>query len=447
MDLNATSPPELSGEPVPTWRSRAFSVCLLALLGALYFFSPMVLVVLGWFQEPFSELGGAEVVSHRVHEVLFGTLFTIAFVGVVSQLRFPYLRLAGMLQTLAAVASFFVVLALLGEVEGLGFVFLGLAVLATVLHPGREPGWWRRLRPRPVLGFLALAGLFPLASLAESHLEKAELRAANHLTHWGGVAALGLVLVLLSILAFLGPPGYRLAAGSLGVGSLLFAAVSWVFPFDASARPDLFAVWLLIWGMVWLLVGIGPLPTAGRQMRKASSWLAPAVLLLGFGLTGPTGLAIGALLAVLIIVVANRRKDKTARIGSGKLANALLLVVLGLLGLAGAASLSAPNVPHGVEGVAFSNFGRQTCLNCHGLGVEGATAIPHETDRVCDPAEGGCWGGRTDCVGCHRYDPALGGPRTLISTETAGSWKLAAEPTPLRADQWLSLKADGHGRR
>lgn len=444
MDPTASSATELSVQPASTWRSRAFSTCLLALLGALYFFSPMVLVVLGWFQEPFSELGGAEVVSHRVHEILFGTLFTIAFAGAVSQLRSPYLRLAGMLQALVVVASFFVVLASLGEVEGLGFVFLGLAVLATALHPGREQGWWRRLRPRPILGLVALAGLFPLATLVDRHLEKAALHAANHLTHWGGVAAFGLVLVLLSLLAFLGPPGHRLVAGSLGFASLLFVAASWVFPFDASARPDLFSVWLLSWGMVWLAVGLGSLPGAGR--RKTSTWLAAGGVLLLFGLAGLPGLAIGFLLAVLIVVVANRRRRESTRIIPGKAANRLLLVVLALLGLC-ASETSASNVSHGVEGVAYSNFDRQTCLNCHGLGVEGATAIPHETQRACDPAEGGCWGGRSDCVGCHRYDPALGGARTLVSIETAGTWTLAADPTPVRADQVLSLYQDGHGRR
>jgi hypothetical protein len=73
----------------PEWRSYAFRVSLWALIAVLYFFSPFVLVVLGWFQEPFSELGGAESVSHRVHEVLFGVIFAQAMVGAVSQLRNP----------------------------------------------------------------------------------------------------------------------------------------------------------------------------------------------------------------------------------------------------------------------------------------------------------------------------------------------------------------------
>ena len=47
------------------WRGYAFRVSLWALIAVLYFFSPFVLVVLGWFQEPFSELGGADSVSHR----------------------------------------------------------------------------------------------------------------------------------------------------------------------------------------------------------------------------------------------------------------------------------------------------------------------------------------------------------------------------------------------
>ena len=56
---------------------------------------------------------------------------------------------------------------------------------------------------------------------------------------------------------------------------------------------------------------------------------------------------------------------------------------------------------------------RATCLGCHATGVDGAPVIPHEQDRTCGE-EGPCWGGRTDCAGCHRIDPALGGATEKI---------------------------------
>jgi hypothetical protein len=99
------------------WRAYAFRVSLWALIAVLYFFSPFILVVLGWFQEPFSELGGAESVSHRVHEVLFEVIFAQAMLGAVSQLRNPIGRRAGMLQTLAALFGFVAALASPGSAE------------------------------------------------------------------------------------------------------------------------------------------------------------------------------------------------------------------------------------------------------------------------------------------------------------------------------------------
>jgi hypothetical protein len=51
-----------------------------------------------------------------------------------------------------------------------------------------------------------------------------------------------------------------------------------------------------------------------------------------------------------------------------------------------------------------------TCLDCHAVGAEGATRIPHDPNETCGGDGEECWDGRRDCLGCHRYDPALGGP-------------------------------------
>ncbi len=120
---------------------------LWALIALLYFFSPFILVVLGWFQEPFIDLGGAESVSHRVHEVLFGVLFAQAMAGAVSQLRNPIGARAGMLQTLFALVGLVAALAAIGEVEVLGLAFVALAITAMVLHPASRADWKRSWHP------------------------------------------------------------------------------------------------------------------------------------------------------------------------------------------------------------------------------------------------------------------------------------------------------------
>ena len=83
-------------------------------------------------------------------------------------------------------------------------------------------------------------------------------------------------------------------------------------------------------------------------------------------------------------------------------------------GLAGRAGGSLPIIPHGLAD-GYENATRQTCLDCHAVGAEGATSIPHDVQRQCGEDGEECWDGRVDCLGCHRYDPALGGPTSFRS--------------------------------
>jgi len=363
------------------------------------------LVVLGWFQEPFSELGGAESVSHRVHEVLFGVIFAQAMVGAVSQLRRPIDRRAGMLQTLVAVIGLVGALAIIGEVEVLGLVFVALAIGATFLHPAGKAVWLESWHPKPGLVVLALAGAIPLGLMAIDNFAKAGVQAADHLTHWGGVAAFAIVQTLLAIIASLRPPGYRLVAGSVGAAGLIYVAASLLFPFDASARPQFFALWLFMWSLSWLLVAF--LGQSGTSWMAIVGAIAIVAIMSANGLVG---IALGGFLAVVLIVLA-RRKDRFPRFLSIGLSVIGYLLVIGG-GLLSSDSGEAPFVPHGLA-VDYEAATKQTCLDCHEAGAEGATLIPHDAARTCGDDGEECWSGRRDCLGCHRYDPALGGPTEL----------------------------------
>ena len=342
-------------------------------MASLYFLSPALMLVLGWFQEPFSELGHAETVSHRVHEVLFGALFGSALVGAISQvLHKP--RRAGALMALVMVGSFFVMLAALGRLEALGFLFLGLAAVMLATHP--ERGRW--FRPNFWSLLLALTGVLPLLLIIEVNVAKAQVQAADHVTHWGGVAAWALGLGLLAIVAALRPSGYRTLEATVGLNGLAYAAASTTFQFDASSGVGPLVFALGVWSLVWLV-------KAFRPARLA-----------------PTPLLVKGL--------------KVAGLG-----------LVGLLGFFGTFD-QAPNVPHGIESVAFEGIDRATCLDCHASGREGATLIPHVPSRICDED---CWGGRTDCVGCHRYDPILGGPTELAFGPGTTSFPLRRETLTL----------------
>ena len=403
-------------ESAPGWRSLAFRISLWGLIAVLYFFSPFVLVVLGWFQEPFSELGGSESVSHRVHEVLFGVIFAQAMVGAISQLRHPIERRAGMLQTLAVVVGFVVALAVIGVVEILGLVFVALAIAATLLHPAGRNEWKRSWHPERGLLILALSGILPFVVMAVDNFAKAQVQAADHLTHWGGVAAFAIVQVLLTVIAALRPPGYRLVAGSAGAAGLVYFAVSLLFPFDASARPQFFAGWILIWSLAWLAVA-----WTGRQPRAWIPGLGTLALLALMTGGGPVGIVLAAFLG-LVLFVLTRRRAGLPRLLSLALGALGYLVVLGG-GLLATAPGEPAYIPHGLAD-GYETATRQTCLDCHLTGAEGATAIPHDIQRRCEGDGEGCWDGRADCLGCHRYDPSLGGPTRLVLPEEAGTAKV-----------------------
>lgn len=387
---------------LPDWRSWAFRVSLWALIAVLYFFSPFVLVVLGWFQEPFSELGGAETVSHRVHEVLFGVIFAQAMVGAVSQLRNPIGRRAGMLQTLAALLGFVAALAAIGAVEFLGLSFVALAIIATLLHPAGRVDWRGSWHPLPGLVLLALSGAVPLVVMAIDNFAKASVQAADHVTHWGGVAAFAIVQLLLAIIASFRPPGYRLVAGSVGAAGLVYLAASFLFPFDASARPQFFALWLGVWSLSWMVVA-----TVGQLKGSVMTGLGALAAILLVSGTGLVGVSLAAFLAAVLLALARRREGFPRLLAIALSAFGYFLIVAG--GLAASAPGEATFVPHGLaEGYAQATS--QTCLECHAVGADGATRIPHDRFETC----GGenheeCWDGRRDCLGCHRYDPVLGG--------------------------------------
>jgi hypothetical protein len=380
-------------------------VSLWALIALLYFFSPFILVVLGWFQEPFSDLGGAESVSHRVHEVLFGVLFAQAMVGAVSQLRNPIGRRAGMLQTVLALVGLVAALAAIGEVELLGIAFVALSMTAMVLHPASRADWKTSWHPQPGLVLLAVSGVLPMVLLAVDNFAKAQVRAADHLTHWGGVAAFAIVQILLALTAALRPPGYRLVAGSVGGAGLLYFSASLLFPFDASARPQFFAAWLFVWSVSWFLVAF-----TGRPLGSWIAGLGAAGLIAIMSGTGPAGIALGLFLGAVLLVLTRRAEGLPRLLAVGLAILGYFLLVVG--GVFASAAGEPPNVPHGLS-IGYEAATRQTCMDCHATGAEGATPIPHGT-RTCGEDGEECWGGRTDCLGCHRYDPALGGPTQLF---------------------------------
>lgn len=365
--------------------SLAYLVSTWAMLAILVLFSPALLVLLGWFTEGYRETPSSVPVSHRLHEVAFGVLFTIAAIGAGSQLRHPGRNTAGFCQlglTLIALAA--LVNGTSGWDPGLLIYLVPLAAMVVLRsHRGTwtvGAPWWGALAMGAVFFFPALGAI-------GSHLDRALTQAQNHTTHWSAMATFQVVLVGLVAIAFLRLPGYRLSAFTAGGAAISYGIASLLFPFDASSHRLAYSVVLIVWGVGWILLAAGARRT--RSVRRR--------------------------LPAMVTVV-------------------LSLPVVAIASTAWSSMDTPPNVPHRPNPdqpvLMAVEVDRASCLSCHQLKIGGAPIPPHDLTETCQDA---CWGGRTDCAGCHQIDPQLGGStRRLNANEDATTrWVTTMPGTPL----------------
>ena len=343
-----------------------FRASVWAMIVILMVRSPANLVVLGWFTETYRDTEAASEVSHRLHEVAFGVFFTLALVGAISQLLNARRHLAGLAQLTITLATLAIVVT---STLGIDYwLFLYLIPLVGILW---FHGSFRPVREGPIQmwALLLLVIAFPafVGDIA-GNASRAMDGAQNHTTHWSVMAAFYVVLLLLGAVVMIRIRGYKLVGWSLGLASIVFGSAAVAFPYDASSHRIEFAVFLIVWGVAWAL------GTALSKARRETSNRRRVLKVVGYGLAIP-----------------------------------LMLLMSGIVVFID----TPPNVPHrpnpDIPQMTAADVERGTCLGCHASGTGGAPKVPHETTRTCGGEEP-CWGGRSDCAGCHRIDPALGGP-------------------------------------
>ena len=382
-DLAATA--RVGRTPRDRWYRTAIGVMTMVLA----LFSPAAFVVLGWFTEAYQDTSASSEVSHRLHEVVFGILFSIALVGAASQWRNPRQNLAGLLQLTVSLGVLALVVATtVGWDPGLLLYVVPLG-LVLALHPGAAPTrsgpiWWWAL-------FLTLVAVPGITGDVAGHAERAQAAAQNHTTHWSAMAAFAAVLICLGVVVAFRVTGHRLVAATLGISAIGYGIAALLFPYDASSHRPEYSIGMILWGLAWLL----SVRFLDRTSRAARSRLI--------------------------------------RIASGA---AIVLFAL-MVGRVWAEFDTPPNVPHRPSPdepmMTAGGVDRATCLQCHATGVAGAPIVPHDLGRACE--EQPCWGGRTDCVGCHRIDPGLGGPREQIQV---GVWPQLAVDKPPESSERLT---------
>lgn len=337
-------------------RHNAFIAVAVAFLVFLYLFSPFTQVFLGWFVD------FDDNISHRVHEVTFGVLFSMIFVGVFAQLREPTRQFAAVVQAVVAAVGLSVIITLTTGWEWPTLLFIVPLAAIVWLHPQRNDFFRYRLQPNRAAVIMMLLITAPLLDAIAVEFDKAANEVRGHQSHWAGMAAFALTLLVVGFLAALRVHGWPLLTWSVGLSLGTYGVLSLVYRFDASARPDARAVLAIIWSVVWIALAklARPVPASTRLDEavlrdRASVWRRVAAIAVG-----------------------------------------VFLVLLGMAVSEIARGVIEPPIPH-----TLTALSTQSCLECHATGQINAPVIDWRTHNNYESVPRSI---PETCIGCHDWD-------------------------------------------
>ena len=233
-------------------RFTAFTLVALAIIAVNLAMTPAYLLaapITGWFQD----LG-----VHQVHDMTVGTLIWLAFVVPMALMLYhPTDRVNAVLAPLVAAGSIAVMALLAGSFLFEGFaVGSVLALVALVLHPaGRSLVRFDRVESidRRVAG-LFVVGAVPLLAYAGLEVGKQVGPADEHVAfvHYGGMAVVAVLVVLMGTLAVLRRRDWRFAAWSAGVMGAFVGLASAVYPASASSVGTVAGALLVLWAVAFV---------------------------------------------------------------------------------------------------------------------------------------------------------------------------------------------------
>lgn len=325
--MTAAEPPGASSD----LRRTAFNAATVGFLIFLFLFSPFTLAFVGWFVDY------EDNISHKVHEVTFGVLFAMIFVGVLLQVRDPLRYRVGLLQAIVGAAVLSIVITSTTGWEWPTLFYLAPLGLIAWLHPHRRALIPRQFRPRRSLSVLMLLITGPLIVEFIDELGKARNEVFFHQQHWGGMATYALVILILGYLAAFRIDGWQVLAVTTSLGVALFGVASLVNGFDASAAPVLPAVLAIVWAAAFALYA--------RRVAVEPPQPVP------------------------VDPAPKRALREYVRVGAGVFA----VFFFGLMGDDVARDFTAPNVPH-----VITQTSPGYCLSCHLTGEQNAPIIDLE---------------------------------------------------------------------
>jgi hypothetical protein len=209
---------------------------------------------------------------NQVLDAGWGLIFAVVIpLALLAQLRRPELRIAGM-QQMAVVACALAVAGAAGEAwryMELAAGIAGACAVLVVLHPSRPTFLARGQRLDPVLFALSCVAAVPtfvyasrMASAQRGNLPPADA-VSNGLHHWTVMTALGLTVLLLTLLAAVGTRGWRIPAMSASIAAGGWAISCLLAPESAPGSEGHKWAWAVI---VWAAIALAA--TAWPKTRE-----------------------------------------------------------------------------------------------------------------------------------------------------------------------------------
>ncbi len=228
-------------------RRPAFYVVVFAALGLFVVLlrEQLPLVITAWY-EP--------VGPHRIHDLNFFALVWLGLLGIALQLYRPGERVTAVLLPVLVMGP----LALMAVTTGspiamLPILFTSTGVVVVALHPaGLSVVRVERIEvvDRGLLGLVIVAAI-PLTGYATTELSKQYTIGDEHaaLVHYGAMALLSIMIIVLGLLATVRRRDWRFSAWCSGLLAIYLGASSMVFPGYASSVGPFWGGLSVVWGV------------------------------------------------------------------------------------------------------------------------------------------------------------------------------------------------------
>jgi hypothetical protein len=235
-------------------RTRAWGLTAAALVFTLAFWT----INFGLIDLTDGFTGYVDQQRNAVLDAGWGALFGIVLpLGLLAQLRHPERRIAGLQQT-AIVAFALAAAGISGRAWGYLWLAAGVAAmlgLLLALHPARRDFVHRSSHTRPLLVLAGVLATGPClvyanrtASAQRRHQPPTDA-VTNGLHHWTVMCSLALAVVLLTALAGLGTPGWRIPAWSAALGGLAWSLSCLRYPTEAGSEGRAWALAVFVWAL------------------------------------------------------------------------------------------------------------------------------------------------------------------------------------------------------